>query len=512
MRVIFLCSGLGERMKPLTNKYPKSMIPVPMSFNPKIKVPGIINTADVLKRSFEDQISRMFVVCSPDYFAEYSEYLNSINSELSFIINDKDPSVYNNQSSLNCYFSTLLDDGEDLMIVEGDIYLKKSFTSLVSKVDPDMSNYFCNYRYNEWVFYNQHTYDFYKVAKGQNGLAMSGVSIIRNKDLKDLKLALKEVNKDDFWDTALINSRIKLNLINSRNSIVECDTISDLINNDLLTPFEIASLLSEDNFPEKTSGMTNEAFLIKTTNGKEVVRFPGKGTDKFINRSREKYCTDLAGGLTPCTRFYKDTLKVTEFVDKAHTMRSSDEDMTRAVKLIKEYHKRAGCIDEESFSRLSVDLIKELQDYKDIYAGSPCDFPENFREMSEVFEDFIVNNQHNELVLCHRDMDPGNILISEDESQDYLLDFEYAGLLNRYWDWGALVSEHELYFKKDCTNLICELVPEADKIEILKWSVIVDYVWSVWTLAKIHLGDDLTDYLNERWSRACRVAKETGMI
>lgn len=510
MKVCFLCSGLGSRMEPLTSKYHKSMVPVPYVYASSAKVHNIKNSIDVIKDTFGSEISSVNVVGSHDYFNRYHGILKLLS--VNEIINDYDSHEYNNQMSVKLFLEQCWSDSEkeDIMIVEGDVYLTHGFTRLT--VDESKSNYYCEYRSNEWVFFKRQSLNYYGIAKGFNGLAMAGVSIIRSHDIPKLVRELENSDKSEFWDEALIRSKLDLNLVNAQGSIMEYDTIQDLVSSKLLTEKEVASLLSDDQNVVPAASLTNHAYIISYNGRKRVIRFSGKGTDQFIHRERERVCTALAADLTPKTEFYgvKNDLKISDYIDGSRTMTSSSKDISQAVSLVASYHNLLG-----GSRGLLVDLIEEIRDYEEIYKKSKTiNFPKDFRKMSKVFNDFIVNHQHEELVLCHRDMDPGNILIKDDD-RAYLLDFEYSGLLNRYWDWGALISEQELYFRNGCCDEVCDYVSKFEKIDkdlVIKWSAVVDYVWSVWTLAKIALGENYTDYLNERWNRACSIAKSQNMI
>ena len=59
---------------------------------------------------------------------------------------------------------------------------------------------------------------------------------------------------------------------------------------------KISSLLSQEEevlSVEQLGGMTNQNYLVKTTNKQYIVKFFGKGTEKLINRQDEKYNLEL---------------------------------------------------------------------------------------------------------------------------------------------------------------------------------------------------------------------------
>ena len=85
---------------------------------------------------------------------------------------------------------------------------------------------------------------------------------------------------------------------------------------------KIASLLSgneEIQSIEQLGGMTNQNYLVKTTNKQYIVKFFGKGTEKLINRQDEKYNLELLKDLDLDVKNYlfdiEAGIKVNEYID-----------------------------------------------------------------------------------------------------------------------------------------------------------------------------------------------------
>lgn len=514
MRICCLCSGLGERFKPLSDKVPKSLVRVPPSINSNHsgdKIPNLDNSLTVLETMFGEEVSGVYVVASHEYFDKIPDMI------VHRVETPYDPHIYNNQSSVRALYEYIGKQhwaDEDILFLEGDVYLGSDFVESVSQVNHDTSNYFCCYRDNEWVFVKRALDTCYDIVKGASGLAMAGVSIIHKKDLNLLYSEIEKSVANEFWDEALIRCGLKdLNLVEVKSrSVVEYDTIQDLVSQGLATEEEVAGYLSDDGVVEKTSSMTNNSFVIKINGVRKVVRFSGKGTDRFIDRKREEYCTQCAASLklTPQTWFSNNGyVKITDYIEGSRTMTDDLSDIKKSVELLDDYH----------FPTLVapplVNLIEEINDYLSIVTTKVN--VKDFSKISDKFIDFIASHQHEDLVSCHRDLDPRNILITKNEK--YLIDFEYSGSLNEYWDWGALVSEQELHFGNTDWKLVSDVITSRrtastifDQKKLLQWSAVVDFVWCIWTLAKISLGEDYEDYFNKRWGRMCRVAKEIGMI
>ena len=93
---------------------------------------------------------------------------------------------------------------------------------------------------------------------------------------------------------------------------------------------KISSLLSQEEevlSVEQLGGMTNQNYLVKTTNKQYIVKFFGKGTEKLINRQDEKYNLELLKDLDLDVRNYlfdiEAGIKVNEYIESAITLDST---------------------------------------------------------------------------------------------------------------------------------------------------------------------------------------------
>ena len=508
-------------MRPLSDIYPKSLIPVPRyhkKFDGEV-VPNLLNSIEVLTFSHPlgSQIDEVVIVASESYFKreDYLKVKESVSVKILEVVNFyADSPNLNNQYSMGLVLSTIV-DCDCIMVVEGDIYLRNIEDYLPLSLKSGRSYYCCTYRNKEWVFvsrYNDPTY--YEIVKGANGLAMAGLSIINGQDTIDrLRRTLVSVmNPHEFWDESLMRLNLPLQLINVDDAILEFDSVTDLINQGLYTPESLATILSEDSFVEKTDSMTNTSFVIKYNGVKSVLRLPGVGTEDFIDRSREGLVQNLineqASHISPKSISYGLGVKITEFIEGCRT--SEEKDAPKVISLLKEFHQINAPLS------LLTNLIDEIKDYEKLYDRSLTSIPKEYEEVSEIYKSLISSCQHQDVVLCHRDLDPRNVLIRGDRG--FLVDFEYSGLLNRYWDFGAHLSEMKLFFGTKMTEEeYAEMAMEVAGVHLIPlklkmWRGIVDFIWSCWTIAKISLGEEYESYLKERWEAACEVLRDLDMI
>ena len=221
---ILMASGLGSRMRPLTNTTPKPLIKV----NNTPMIETVINALDMAG------VEHIFIVVG--YLGEQFKYLTDKYSNVS-IINNTDYETVNNISSI--YYAREEMKKSDVYICEADLYI--SDADILQCIDKSKSGY-CGIMVeghsDDWVFEQDSDGIITRVGKvGDDCLNMCGLSYFNKEQALLIANEIERIygNKgqyeDLFWDD-VVNSIInKLNLTVfpvDANQIVEIDTVEEL--------------------------------------------------------------------------------------------------------------------------------------------------------------------------------------------------------------------------------------------------------------------------------------------
>ena len=271
---------------------------------------------------------------------------------------------------------------------------------------------------------------------------------------------------------------------------------------------KISSLLSQEEevlSVEQLGGMTNQNYLVKTTNKQYIVKFFGKGTEKLINRQDEKYNLELLKDLDLDVKNYlfdiEAGIKVNEYIEFAITLdsRSIKTKFDKIAPILQTIHASGKELRGEFAPFEEIKKYESLIEEKIPYANYEAVREEVF-SLEKRLADLGVDRKS-----CHIDLVPENFIESP-QGRLYLIDWEYSSMNDPMWDLAALFLESEFTRQEEETFLShyeSDQTPVSrEKITIYK--ILQDTIWSLWTVYKEEQGADFGDYGVTRYQRAVK--------
>lgn len=237
--------------------------------------------------------------------------------------------------------------------------------------------------------------------------------------------------------------------------------------------------------------MTNKSSVITLDEKKYILRVPGIGTDKLINRKDEYnvYQTIKDFHISDEVLFFdKDTgVKITRFIENVHNCDATNEkEVAKCMKAVHNLHKLNLQVQH------TFDLKERINFYADLAISSK--YEDYLKTKEDVFE--LLNKielMHRHQCLCHIDPNQDNCLIDENGNTT-LIDWEYASMQDPLIDI-AMFAIYADYNKQQIDRLIdIYFLNENRKVTREEKFIIYTYVaasgllWSNWCEFKNNLG------------------------
>ena len=277
-----------------------------------------------------------------------------------------------------------------------------------------------------------------------------------------------------------------------------------------LTPEDIIARIDDwkgkdVRYEELGGGITNHNYIVWVDGGPEkggkkyVMRVPGIGTDMFIDRDVERYCMIQAAkaGVGPAVAYQIDPegALVIDFVEgevmHPDTIAGHPDRLKQVVETVKTVHDKAVFKNE-------IPVFDMIRNYAKIARDVKAPMPDDLKEMLKVVDDIekAMMRAPVPYVACHNDLLSENFIIDGDGKM-WVIDWEYGGMTDPYFDLGDFVMEHP--FTREEERLIistyCGEMDERLFGRMMLYKIVTGVWWAVWAMIQHTVSQIDFDYM-----------------
>lgn len=495
---IILAAGFGMRMVPINTETSKGLL----------EVRGEILIERLIRQLHQADIRKIYVVVG--FMKEKYEYL--IDRYGVELIVNPEYAVKNNLFSLKLaekYMKNTYIIPSDIWCAENPFNESELYSwYMVSDAKDAESDVRVN-RKEELV----------RVSGEEDGNRMIGIAYLLKKDSEMLcesmeMLCQKREAEHLFWEEALYTGH-KMNVmskivsaekyveINTYEQLRELDENSENLRSDTIRTAALVLEAEESEIKNITvlkKGMTNRSFLFECRGQKYIMRIPGEGTDRLINRAEEAEVYQALKDRDICDDIIyinpDNGYKITKYLENARTCNPlSEEDLQKCMGKLRDFHEM-GLQTAHEF-----DIFKQIEFYESLWQGQSSVFRDYKKTKEKVYllKEFI-DRQSKKKVLTHIDAVPDNFLFTENENgkeEIRLIDWEYAGMQDPHVDI-AMFCIYSLYDRKEVERLI-DIYFQGNctkeiRMKIYCYIAACGLLWSNWCEYKRTLGVEFGEY------------------
>lgn len=497
---VILAAGLGLRMVPIQLTTPKALL----------EVNGERLIDRIISQLREAGVTDITVVVG--FMKDSFEYLiDEYGVDL----------VYNGQYAAKNNIASLLrviDRVSNTYIVPCDIWCDRSpfrphelySWYMVSDLVDDASD----------VRVNRKT-ELVRVSDKAGGNEMLGIAYLAEEQASVVRerirrFAADPAYDDRFWEDALYtNDRMIVTAnvvhagdaveINTYEQLRELDEGSGHLRSDALEAAAAALGCGTEDITDievAKKGMTNRSFFFTVRGKKYIMRIPGEGTDRLINRQNEAAVYKAIAGRGMCDDPVlldpESGYKITRFIENARCCDPENEnDLRRCMEKLRAFHDLKLTVDH------AFDIFEQIDFYESLWDGRPSVYKDHAATTENVkkLRPFIERHS-GAWQLTHIDAVPDNFLFDPNDGAAmdlHLIDWEYAGMQDKHVDI-AMFAIYSLYDKPGVDRLI-DLYFEADggcgdatRAKIYCYVAACGLLWSNWCEYKMHLGVEFGEY------------------
>lgn len=355
-----------------------------------------------------------------------------------------------------------------------------------------------------------------------DGNAMIGICYLTGKTAETVVSRIQVFNTDhrydnSFWEETLYGDSARMSVmarvipckdvaeINTYEQLRELDSESSALQSDAIDTIAAVFKVEPSDITDIAvlkKGMTNRSFLFNVKDkGKYIMRVPGEGTDKLIDRAQEAEVYRAISGKGLCDDpVYinpNNGYKITKFLSGVRNCDPNrDDDLIRCMCKLRAFHQMKLKVSH------TFDIFGQIRFYQSLWNGAASMYDDHAKTTKKVFElKTFIDAQPKDWCLTHIDAVPDNFLFyKEDEAKTeslQLTDWEYAGMQDPHVDI-AMFCIYAMY-DKDQTDHLIDLYfqntcPENVRTKIYCYIAACGLLWSNWCEYKAHLGIEFGEY------------------
>ncbi|MGD0980165.1 MAG: choline kinase family protein [Solirubrobacteraceae bacterium] len=251
-------------------------------------------------------------------------------------------------------------------------------------------------------------------------------------------------------------------------------------------------------------GITNRNYRVTLGDRDYVVRLPGKDTSRLgISRYAERLATQSAAslGIAPALAAQLPDCLVTEFVQARELptaeLRAKPDEVARALRTFHDNGPTLPC---------EFDVPSLFDQYAETVLERGGTLPEQYSPTRAALARIAAALPFEPLAPCHNDLLNGNLLATSD-GRVLIVDWEYAGMGDRYFDLGNL-SVNNGFEPADDEWLLAAYLGEApttsQRARLALMRIVSDAREAAWGVAQIVLSEldfDFAGYAERHFTR-----------